>query len=470
MSLINDMLKDLDGRRADEQVGLTADIPASGRRIGKRMILPVLAAVAVLYFLIVYMDLFGLFRDRDDLTAEKIPEPISMNSRWLHVEVEQGAAVTLEGPSSHVTAAHSDAVPSADENRDVTATESGGVGGSPNERQTADLGPPSGKTDSDAQMRSDTEVAKLLREAEAALQRDHLMTPSQRNAYQLFNAVLVLDKAHPEAVQGLMNIHDRYIALAEEAQSRGDRAQADLFVRRAEMIAPVPDAIRVGLIQDSRESSTSVDPPTKRNPTKRKTLSNDKIKIQPVSRLSDSQWVDRLRSNSSTHVLEEVFDLLEQGRELPLTTHFLADQFVRENQPHQLKKLARWVPIDSAGGLYVAAQQAIMAEDFHSVKSILRNVGTQNPVAADELRLRSAVCQKMRDYQCAARGYQELVGSPFSDINDWLGAAVSLDALRRSHGALSAYQRVADVPHPDPAIADFARRRAAELSSMLLRR
>jgi serine/threonine-protein kinase len=77
------------------------------------------------------------------------------------------------------------------------------------------------------------QIIGLINNARSALEEDRLMTPPGDNAFERFSKVLVLDPTDKRALEGLREIADRYVALAEGALDRGDREAARGFADRA---------------------------------------------------------------------------------------------------------------------------------------------------------------------------------------------------------------------------------------------
>jgi hypothetical protein len=79
-------------------------------------------------------------------------------------------------------------------------------------------------------------VNRLLSQAERALQADRLMSPASDNAYDRFQAVLLMQPKHPSAISGLQVIVLRYIELARDALARQRRGDVAHYLARAEVV------------------------------------------------------------------------------------------------------------------------------------------------------------------------------------------------------------------------------------------
>ncbi|MFT6790866.1 MAG: hypothetical protein ACJA04_000065 [Cellvibrionaceae bacterium] len=80
-------------------------------------------------------------------------------------------------------------------------------------------------------------IDDLLAQADYDLAYDRLTTPIERNAYDRYRAVLLLDKSNRRAVLGVRAIADRYLTMADEQKNRGNFTRARYFLGRATKIS-----------------------------------------------------------------------------------------------------------------------------------------------------------------------------------------------------------------------------------------
>lgn len=76
-------------------------------------------------------------------------------------------------------------------------------------------------------------VADILYSGLRALRADRLMTPPEDSAFHYFNRALALDPGNTVAEEGLQDILQRYLQLADTASWQGQFDNAELFLRRA---------------------------------------------------------------------------------------------------------------------------------------------------------------------------------------------------------------------------------------------
>lgn len=103
-------------------------------------------------------------------------------------------------------------------------------------------------------------IDQLLAEADAALAGDRLTTPIEDNAFDRYNAVLILQPDNQEAINGLQEIFDRYVLLAKDAMRSVEYGKARALIERARAVnsqAPTIDALLQELAQKQKELARS---------------------------------------------------------------------------------------------------------------------------------------------------------------------------------------------------------------------
>jgi hypothetical protein len=81
-------------------------------------------------------------------------------------------------------------------------------------------------------------IARLLAQAERAMDRNRLMVPAGDNAYGHYRAALRLDPGNPKARAGVRGIVTRYQGLAQQRLRNGDLRGARRFAARGLTISP----------------------------------------------------------------------------------------------------------------------------------------------------------------------------------------------------------------------------------------
>jgi len=84
--------------------------------------------------------------------------------------------------------------------------------------------------------RRERDIQQLLNAAERALAADRLTKPAHDNAYDRFQAVLLLHPNHPQAISGLQQVMLRYLALARQSAARSELGKARALLERARLV------------------------------------------------------------------------------------------------------------------------------------------------------------------------------------------------------------------------------------------
>jgi hypothetical protein len=197
MSLLNDMLRDLNHHSREQDTIVEQDVPLlnAGRKANYR---PGVSAIVI--FLLIFFNVLALryawhkWFGQDQNTASV--ESSAQASSQASVMVQNSQPVNIQEASS----THS---------------------------KTAQL-----KAEQAAR------VEELFRQAERALSMDRLTSPVEDNAYSYYQKILELSPGNDAAQSGLVNIAARYLAKGQEQLSLGNRAQADALINRARFVAP----------------------------------------------------------------------------------------------------------------------------------------------------------------------------------------------------------------------------------------
>lgn len=97
------------------------------------------------------------------------------------------------------------------------------------QQETAPVPPPPRRRVAD-------DVRDLLSAAEAALAADRLTTPLHDNAFDRFQAVLLLDPGNAQARSGIQQIFARYVSMIRTALNRSDPGRARALLERARLV------------------------------------------------------------------------------------------------------------------------------------------------------------------------------------------------------------------------------------------
>jgi len=136
------------------------------------------------------------------------------------------------------------------------------------------------------------DINQLLREADAALAEDRLTTPIEDNAFDRYNAVLILQPGNAQAIDGLEEIFNRYVLLAQDAMRGNELGKARALIERARAVipdAPTLDSLLQELEKKQREW-VAAQPPIEIDPNQKEINLNR----EALSR-RDNAMVDQLQ-------------------------------------------------------------------------------------------------------------------------------------------------------------------------------
>ncbi len=449
MSLINDMLQDLDRETIQEKPVLPAGLRAKKTGASaspRRLILPGLAAVAVIYALVVEMNVLGLMPEKKKPVVD-IPAPVALNSKWLHVKpAETPAAVVIETvPTSAIT-------------EDVAAVDAEVYSVMPEQPAPPAAAP---ATVTDTHTSDNPAITPLLEAADRALAANQLTTPVGNNAYELFKSVLVIDPQNSDAIAGIENIRQRYVWWLEQALDQGRVTAAQMYAHKAKNVGV--DATTLALYADRLNQPVATAPaqiPIAETPVQ--------PSITPAKTASDAEVAERLRV-MGLQAETEALRLLTQARAATQTAVALSDFYTERQARGELRYLADLLADHPAektqpAYAYVAAQLWLLDGQEARAADALASVEFNGQAERQRQRLLAGLRQKAGDYSAAMALYADLVSAAPENVSDWLGLAVSADRGKLPDTALNAYEKVLLLHHPDSRVMQFARQRQQDLS------
>lgn len=452
MSLINDMLKDLDRDPPATEPALPAGLrerQGSDATTGGRLyLLPAIALLAVAYALLVEWNLLGLMPEKSTIPTE-IPQPIALNSKWLNVQAAQSAGTSASGEEEHAQAAvvAEASAQSAEQSGDAESVHV-------NTYEKVAAGSAFSASPIQSSAAGIEAVQQLLTEAADALAKNQLTTPTGNNAYQFYKSVLVIDPANAEARAGIESIQQTYLQWLDKALAEQRFAAAQGYWQKAKT---------VGVDQATLESYQAAlqDEPTSRQVAK-PSSAQPQAKITPALRLNDEQMAERLRSDGRRRE-QDALELLTHTSAAPQTAVALADFYAEQGAAADLRRLADRLHHQSVRA-YVLAQLFLLDGQEATALEALAAVEFSGVAEQQRMRLLAGLQQKAGHYAAAAELYATLVSATSNNVGDWLGLAVSADKEGLTGTALDAYAKVLVLGHPDLRVMQYARQRQQDLS------
>lgn len=415
MSIINDMLLDLDARAqvgvAEEARGCLPDravTPRAGLYLGCLAVVGVVAAVGF----------YAYFPARPKMADPHLPSAIAP-----FVLPNESAAA---GPQPTTAPVARPIVASA-----ISAAD--GVAASVNE-----------DTASTKITSSEPTVRALLANAEAAFQRNRLTLPERGSALFYFREVLGRDPNNAAAREGLARIERKYRELLGEAVSAADRSQLVFLLDRAKIIGLNLDftAYREALVE--REAQPS-DPQIAIEQTP---LSRDKA----IVREADSLYAggDKIAARQLLAAFVENYPLAEHARQALFGLYLRDAAFSQaeallsawQTEPVAGQMMAARLQV--AEGRQLAALDLLAAYSVSELNQLLATGVIEKTLFEQYSALQAALLRATGNNLAAAEKYQMLIGVDPQNSQYWLGFGLASDSLGHYQNARIAYRRVTE--------------------------
>lgn len=452
MSLLNDMFKDIDAQESKKSA-IKGSPASNGNKSEKqsksKLLLPVVAGIAVIYFLLVELDIFGLMPQKAE--PQDIPKPVELNSKWLD-KVSEIKSKNKEGsPAGSPT------------NAQETAQKVTKPGATSESEAVSEV---------NAEAATDDPANRLVEIAYKAMDAGELLEPENLSAFQLLNSARVLSPDSPVVEDAMASFEQKLWATFNTHLQLGEESSAQRLLRLSRqrqvkdelldrMQAVLNKILEKGALATADKQGTKAESDAYKNANKSQLNIN-------VSNL-DTHYATQLAGKDFYKVKESALDwALKNLSRSPYTQIALADAYAKQFMFNELKTLQQQFSAKSpAGASYAKARLALAQNDMPTAIAALEEHNFNGAADVYRLRLLAASYQAEKSYEKAVQTYQVVTRLPQAISSDWLGLAVSYDALKTHSGAYSAYHKFLSMGHHDDRIISFARQRAAEISLMM---
>lgn len=314
-------------------------------------------------------------------------------------------------------------------------------------------------------------ISRLLAQAERALERDRLTLPRDDNAYARYGEILQLSPEHSEALAGIERIVGRYLELTEIRLARDDWASAQALLSRAQSINPNHPAL------------AAMEQRIQTKQTAERTASVE-LQADTHSATGTRLEVTRNTAREDQRQSRQAHELVQQGRDREARMQL--EQFLAA-QPHSPYSSAELVSIYIDQGEIEAAlaqleQTELLSGEDTRLRARIDLAQGQAQRAIERLEAALAEAHENERYRAllaglyyrggyhaqAASAYRRLLDSFTAQPNYWLGLALALDAQQHSASAVEAYRRALSSDHyhtPDNReVRDYIEQRLAALN------
>lgn len=484
MSLVNDMLKDLDASSSSN----ASNIPSAGLNDTRpaETWLPALLAFVVVGVLAVYQVLKSTDADAggdkgtDLATVVKkvATEATSPNT------TDQSASVTAQTPSTIATVPnyYAEAQQPTSEASSINAvsvseplTEVINFDTEPTKNII--VGSKAVSTDDDKA--TQMSITQLLQKAEQALNIDRLTSPADDNAYSYYQQVLQLQPQHPAASDGIEQIIQRYLVLSEEYTQAGNITRAKTLLSRAESLMPshpkVQQAWQRVSVQTQLQNTVTADISHTDNSRTDSSIANTSnsgavesavpaspeaisqqakpnneqplVRVVPSRSMRDMEVAEQARSTiaaGNVAAAKRQLELFIAGstkskESFDVLFSLLVEQGEREVAKFWLEQQA--THLDTEKVAYYMARLLVLDDELHSAISLLEGRLSQALEDSDYLSLLAGLYYQVDKNAESVRTYQRLLRLQQNNAQYWLGYALALDSLEETAPALNAYRK-----------------------------
>ncbi len=312
-------------------------------------------------------------------------------------------------------------------------------------------------------------IEQLLLEGEEALAVDRLTTPLGDNAYERFQAVLAREPENVQALAGLDKVRQRYLSFIENLVKRKEFYAVPMLVSKARDVGADEAELSRLLSQVTAEEEAA-----KLNKIM-KAFEPVKRDSAPASVQPSLQERDRLVSEKSEQLITnqhlEAAEKLLVGflAENPKAVETITQLFTVYIQQGRLSDAEALINQSShLPGFkfsYMVAQLLIQRQDLDGA---LRALQSQQPPLAEVpayYALQAGLLHQQGYNEKAVGMYQLLINQDPQQAAYWLGLAVSLDSLKLVKPTLHAFEQTLRHSKSDDTYLHYVRQRIDALNA-----
>lgn len=342
------------------------------------------------------------------------------------------------------------------------------------------------------QTASSEEVALLVLANQYFL-ADRLTYPPLQNAYQLYREILLKNPNHTAALEGIASIKRRYLTLTAEAIAQGARDKAQRYIERAEFVGVDKQELNnlreqlplvlpyttPALGEQTDEASVDAEPLAGRSLSVANTLGLTAPVIDSAKTSLNPSSVNRPSAaevNLSVAPQNEQAFLARLAEDKSSEQQALAFIKSRGNSVDTVRWLARrwvsaqeWLPLldlmNTSSALSSTERDVFRAQALLGLKNYSELVGwlqaAQNSQQPELQRILAVALQKTGREADALGIYQHLVAHNPDNSGLWLALGLSADNLGNSVLAREAFFRAQQLGGHSKTVSDFLARKLA---------
>lgn len=319
-----------------------------------------------------------------------------------------------------------------------------------------------------------------LIKGKTALLADQLTRPLDASAYLFFQKALSLAPQNPEAMAGLQAIADRYATLARRQLEQGERDSARRLLEKGEGVWPGRESVAQVREQladakpelaytqsssrqthaQSSSSFSSKSPAVSDSAVTQTLTSKDRAAVAEARILIESGQTSRAEQQLQGFLTQQAQQGLwpEQARRTLLELYL-----ARDNRAQARGLLAGALPAEQAA--YLQAKIANDEGDYEAAIGYLESALNQVDAFDEPYRaLMASVYQRLERSASAQVYYTRLLQVFGSKARYWLGLGVAMDRQGDYPAAANAYRRAQSAADSNATIQNFTRQRLAQLN------
>lgn len=321
------------------------------------------------------------------------------------------------------------------------------------------------------------QIETLLALARAARARDRLTRPVGDNAYEYYQQVLAIAPDEPEALAGLAAIAQRYRELAEAAMDRGSLAAARQFLQRARSVRPGAEGIqiseaRLATLVDTTGPATETD--SDAEPTTASTGGESSLSVRPDPASVDRRRADRAERLWSQGDTAQARALLETtlhewssaGVEPVESIGVLFELYLEADELGRARALLEQDRLPEDARVYRRAQLALANGQTGEALALLE-AGARGAAQNEAYRaLMARLFYEQQRFAEAAAHYRALLTDMGNRPAYWLGLGLAQDAQNDAPAALNAFRQALEsgAYREDAAVRDYLQSRVDALT------
>lgn len=196
----------------------------------------------------------------------------------------------------------------------------------------------------------------------------------------------------------------------------------------------------------------------------------DKLTIRRQPKVTVKQLMNDVRDHMDAgqyqRAASKLLKVIDESPQHQMAHYLLAQTYSQLDQVEEAKvvlaRLLGMAPANSDASALMA-RLLLTTGDSDSATNVLSAAITQNPAHVESLALLGALYQEQTRYDKAANIYTKLVAAEPNIGQWWLGLGIALDQLLKSKDALLAYKRALALGGIDAAAGQYAQQRIKEL-------